>query len=71
MTDEQKRRRFKFPGATPEALAKALLRPVQPPREPTVSVQLGEDDPDPENDSGETGNSNASLRDDPESSNTT
>ena len=50
MTNEQKRRRFQFEGATPEALAKALLRPVQPPKEPEkrVSVQLGEDEASPD-----------------------
>ena len=47
MTNEQKRRRFKFEGATPESLAKALLRPVQVPKDTArrgVSVQLGEDE---------------------------
>ncbi|MDE0673072.1 MAG: hypothetical protein OXH72_15160 [Caldilineaceae bacterium] len=71
-------RRFKFPGATPEALAEALLRPVQEPKEPEkcVSVQLGEDETgpdDPEVDTHEingSGNATASLRDDPESSST-
>lgn len=72
MTDPKRHtRRFKFPGATPEALAMALLRPVQAPKEPEkrVSVQLGEDEDipdDPENN--ESGNTTKSLRDGSDSS---
>lgn len=68
--------RFKFEGATPERLAKALLRQVPKDTDtikPRVPVQLAENEPmleDPDTGDTTSGNTTTSLRDDPESSST-